>query len=117
MATIVELASEGTVTLQQTPNKTHRRGKWANWIEDTVQWMDKRLRSRRNDTKGKGDEREIHSNDKTNDASLNLGEGRRAVGRAIANLIPGAHIAGADRRDHTYTGTLHGTITTKLKHD
>ena len=39
MATIVELASEGTVTLQQTPNKTHRQGKWMNWIEDTVQWM------------------------------------------------------------------------------
>ena len=40
--------------------------------------------------------------------ALNLEGWRRLVGRAITNLIPGAHIAGADRRGRTYTGTLHG---------
>ena len=39
IATIVELASEGSATLQQTPNKAYRQGKWEEWIPDTVEWM------------------------------------------------------------------------------
>ena len=122
IATIVELASEGTATLQQTPNKTHRRGKWVNWIEDTVEWMvqnrwiedseaDEMIR------KAKVTREKYTTTTKPTLLALNLGEGWRSVGRAIANLIPGAHIAGADRRGRTYTGTLHGTITAELKHD
>ena len=42
---------------------------------DGLEQMDRRLRNRRNDTEGKGDEREIHSNDKTNDASIEPGGG------------------------------------------
>ena len=40
----------------------------------------------------------------------------RSVGRAITRLVPGAHVTGADKRGRTYTGTLHGTTTTELKH-
>ena len=122
IATIVELASEGTATLQQTPNKTHKRGKWVNWIEDTVEWMvqsgwiedseaDEMTR------KAKVTCEKYTTTTKPTMLALNLGEGWRSVGRAIAKLIPGAHIAGADRRGRTYTGTLHGTITAELKHD
>ena len=31
---------------------------------------------------------------------LNIGEGWRSVGRALKNLVPGAYVAGADRRGH-----------------
>ena len=51
--------------------------------------------------------------------ALNLGEGWRPVGRAIAKLIPGTYTAGADKRGRTYTGTLHATIINlaEIKHD
>ena len=91
-------------------------------MEDTVEWMvqngwiedseaDEMIR------KAKVTRERYTTTTKPTMLALNLGEGWRSVGRAIANLIPGAHIAGADRRGRTYTGTLHGTITAELKHD
>ena len=49
--------------------------------------------------------------------TLNLGEGWRSVGRHIANIIPWAHVVGADRRGFTYTGTVMGHITAEVEHD
>ena len=49
--------------------------------------------------------------------ALNLGEGWRSVGRHITNIVPGAHIVGADRRGFTYTGTVMGHIAAEVGHD
>ena len=39
MASLALLASEGVATLQRTPSKGNKKGKWASWIEDSVSWM------------------------------------------------------------------------------
>ena len=49
--------------------------------------------------------------------ALNIGEGLRSVGRHITNMVPGAHVVGADRRGFTYTGKVMGHITAEAEHD
>lgn len=122
VAAIVQLASEGKATLQQTPNLAYKRGKWETWVEDTVEWMVQHgwidggeAEEMRCKTKEMNKKYAILT--KPTMLVLNLGEGWRSVGRAITKIVPGAHVVGADRRGHTYTGTLHGTITSELKHD
>ena len=39
MATLPLLAVEGIATLQRTPSKGKKRGKWNWWIEDSADWM------------------------------------------------------------------------------
>ena len=39
MATMTLLAAEGIATLQRTPSKGKKRGKWNWWIEDSAEWM------------------------------------------------------------------------------
>jgi hypothetical protein len=41
MASLTLLASEGIATLQRTPSKGNKKGKWDSWIEDSVSWMQK----------------------------------------------------------------------------
>jgi hypothetical protein len=48
---------------------------------------------------------------------VDLGEGWGSVGRAIRSADAEAEVVGLDRRGHTYTGTVHGTITSAVKHD
>jgi hypothetical protein len=39
MASLTLLAAEGVATLQRTPSKGNKKGKWGSWIEDSVSWM------------------------------------------------------------------------------
>ena len=39
MATLTLLAAKGIATLQRTPSKGKKRGKWDRWIEDSTEWM------------------------------------------------------------------------------
>ena len=39
MATMTLLAAEGIATLQRTPSKGKKKGKWSKWIEDAAEWM------------------------------------------------------------------------------
>ena len=39
MASLTLLASEGVETLQRTPSKGNKKGKWGSWIEGLVSWM------------------------------------------------------------------------------
>ena len=39
MATLTLLSSAGVATLQRTPSKGIKKGKWNSWIEDSVSWM------------------------------------------------------------------------------
>ena len=122
MAAVVDLASEGVATLRQVPNKANRQGKWEEWVEDTVSWMVEREWIQESEAHGlerKAKEMNRKYTRRTEPAMLvlNIGEGWRSVGRALKNLVPGAYIAGADRRGHTYTGTTYGTITAEIEHD
>ena len=39
MATLTLLATEGVATLQRTPSKGNKQGKWTSWVEDSLGWM------------------------------------------------------------------------------
>ena len=70
---------------------------------DGTEQMDRRLRSRRNDTEGKGDEREIHNSDKTNDASAEPGGGVEISRQS--NSQPdtrGPHCGSRQKRPHVH---------------
>ena len=70
---------------------------------DGTEQMDRRLRSRRNDTEGKGDEREAHNNDEVNDVSAEPG-GRMEISRQSDSQpdTRGPHRGSRQKRPHVH---------------
>ena len=122
MAAIVLLGAQGEATLMMDPNKARNRGTWDTWIEDSVEWM--LTNGWISEAQAPGitelaiQTKQTHARPHAPTMwALNIGEGWRSVGRHIASIVPGAHIAGADRRGFTYTGTAMGHITAEIQHD
>ena len=122
MATMTLLAAEGIATLQRTPSKGKKKGKWSKWIEDSAEWMvgaewiteeereelvrKARLTASKYERVGEPELR-----------VLNLGEGWRSIARAVLKYYPTARVVGVDRRGFTWTGYVEGYITAEVMHD
>ena len=105
MATLTLLAAEGIATLQRTPSKGGRKGKWERWIEDSTGWMveagwisegergelARRARLTANEYEIRG-EPELRV--------LNFGEGWRSKARAVLKHYPTARVVGTDKRGY-----------------
>ena len=122
MAAMALLCAEGAATLQRTPMRPARGGRWKRWIRDTMRWMviegwieeeeEEGLRASASETFRK------HVEDaKPSILVLNLGEGWRSVGKAVSEMYPGSRTVGVDRRGFTWTGYERGHITSELEHD
>ena len=121
LAAIVELAAEGTVMLMEAPNRPANKGKWDNWIQDTAEWLvRKEWRSEAEAEvireKAENLERMIERTAPTQ-RILNLGEGWRSIGKAVARRWPSVHVTGVDRRGFTWVGREKGHITAEVRHD
>ena len=70
---------------------------------DGTERMDRRLRSRRNDTEGKGDVREVHNNDEANDASAEPGGGMEISRQGDSQTDSrGPHRGSRQKRPHVH---------------
>ena len=97
MASLTLLASEVIATLQRTPSKCNKKGKWNSWIEDSVGWMQSSGRLEEGEAENvtvaarkKADEHEIKGEPKV--LMLNLGEGWRSIAIAVLTKYPAARI-------------------------
>ena len=122
MATLALLASEGVATLQRTPSKGRKGGKWNSWIEDSVSWMQAAGWLESGEAESvQAEARETASAHEITDEPeilvLNLGEGWRSVAKAVTKRYPTARVVGVDRRGFTWTGLEQGYITAEVHHD
>ena len=122
MASLTLLASEGVATLQRTPSKGNKKGKWYSWIEDSVSWMqaagwleEGEAESVTVAARETADEHEIKGEPEV--LTLNLGEGWRSIATAVLKKYPTARVVGVDRRGFTWTGFARGYITAEVHHD
>ena len=122
MATLTLLAVEGIATLQRTPSKGNKQGKWMSWIEDSVKWMigagwleEKEGESVSVAARETADAHEIK--DEPEVLVLNLGEGWRSIAKAVLKKYPKGRVVGVDRRGFTWTGYKVGYITAEVHHD
>ena len=122
MATMTLLAAEGVATLQRTPSKGKKKGKWTKWIEDSTEWMvgaEWIAEGEREELTKKArltaDAYEITSEPELR--VLNLGEGWRSIAKAVLKCYPTARVVGVDRRGFTWTGYVDGYITAEVMHD
>ena len=122
MASLTLLAAEGIATLQRTPSKGNKKGKWGSWVEDSVSWMttagwleEGEAESVMAAARKTADEHEIKGEPEV--LALNLGEGWRSIAKAVLKKYPTARIVGVDRRGFTWTGYERGYITAEVHHD
>ena len=122
MATLTLLASEGVATLQRTPSKGSKRGKWTWWIEDSVTWMEEAGWLQEGEAvsvlasaRAMADAHELKGDPEL--LVLNLGEGWRSIAKAVLKKYPAARVVGVDRRGFTWTGFKTGYITSEVHHD
>ena len=111
VATVTLLSAQGKATMQQRPNKPTNKGKWDNWVEDSVKWMIQHewlTAEEAVDLSAKSlSTAQQHEVSKYTTLVLNLGEGWRSVARVV----------GADKRGFTWVGAIVGRFTAELKHD
>ena len=122
MATMTLLAAEGIATLQRTPSKGKKKGKWSKWIEDSAEWMvgaewitEEEREELVRKARLTASEYEIVGEPELR--VLNLGEGWRSIARAVLKCYPTARVVGVDRRGFTWTGYVEGYITAEVMHD
>jgi hypothetical protein len=121
MATLTLLAAEGIATLQRTPGRGGRKGKWERWIEDSVVWMVEAgwiSEGERGELvrKARLTANEYEIKEEPELRVLNLGEGRRSIARAVLKHYPTARVVGVDRRGFTWTGYQEGSVTAEVHH-
>ena len=109
MVTMTLLAAEGVATLQRTPSKGKKKGKWNWWIEDSAEWMVEAgwiAEGERGELVRKArltaSEYEIGGEPELR--VLNLGEGGRSIAKAVLKHYPAARVVGVDKRGFTWTG-------------
>ena len=97
MASLTLLASEGVATLQRTPSKGNKKGKWGSRIEDSVSWMktagwleEVEAESVMAAARKTADEHEIKEEPEI--LALNLGEGWRSIAKAVQKKYPTARV-------------------------
>jgi hypothetical protein len=116
------LATENVATLQRTPSRGKKKGKWDLWIEDSAEWMVREewiAEEERGELVRKArltaDAYEIKSEPELR--VLNLGEGWRSIAKAVLKYYLTARVVGVDRRGFTWTGYVEGYITAEVMHD
>ena len=122
MAAMALLASKGVATMQRTPSKGNRKGKWESWIEDSVAWMEQagwlqegEAANVATSARATADAHELKGDPQIR--VLNLGEGWRSIAKAVVKKYPTARVVGVDRRGFTWTGFATGYITAEVHHD
>ena len=107
MASLTLLASKGVATLQCTPSKGNKKGKWVSWIEDSVSWMqtagwleEGEAESVTVAARKTADEHKIK--DEPEILTLNLGEGWRSIANAVLKKYSTARVVGV----HTTSCTI-----------
>jgi hypothetical protein len=115
VATITLLSAQGKAAMQQRPNKPANKGKWDNWVEDSVKWMIQHEWQTTEEAVGLSAKElstaQQHEVSKDTTLVLNLGEGWRSVARGMEEVFPGGeggrsgqtrvHLGGGDsRQDH-----------------
>ena len=121
VATVALLSAQGKATMQQRPNKPANKGKWNDWVEDSVGWMIQHEWLTAEEAVGLSAKAlstaQQHEVSKDTILVLNLGEGWRSVARGVEAVFPGAIVVGADKRGFTWVGAIVGRITAELRHD
>ena len=99
--TLTLLATEGIATLQRTPSKGKKKGKWSRWIEDSAEWVvgaEWIAKGEREELVRKArltaSEYEIGGEPELR--VLNLGEGWRSIAKAVLKYYPTARVVGVD---------------------
>jgi hypothetical protein len=117
--TILTAQQEATLTFW--PTEQHSHAPWLSWVRDSVEWMRTdggwMTDDEAADTLLAATTTHKHYVRVREHLIVDLGEGWRGVGNAIAERFEDTQVVGVDRRGHTYTGSKQGVIISAVKHD